>query len=131
MELNKFRIDSGKSEKGVWVDVDDGRLLIARMFNPQWSKTIKELTEQHRGVDGKKELSDEENAKIINQTMSETILLGWEGLTFNGKEYPYSKENCLELLSNKEFTEFREYVWKMASDIENYRVEDIKNTGKG
>lgn len=60
---------------------------------------------------------------LLIQTMVETILLNWRGMTFNGKPMEYTKENATKALA---YRAFRELVLSKAFDNEAYRAQVLE-----
>lgn len=60
---------------------------------------------------------------LLIQTMVETILLNWRGMSFNGKPMEYTKENATKALA---YRAFRELVLSKAFDNEAYRAQVLE-----
>ena len=118
-----FGIDSTKEQEGVVHEMGDGlKMRIARIGNPKYQKRFQAISKPHRRAIRRGTLADEVAEKLLIQCLSETIVLGWEGLEENGEEVPYSLENCIRILTA--YPELRNYVNDIANELEGYQAED-------
>ena len=118
-----FGTDSTKEQEGVVHEMGDGlKMRIARIGNPKYQKRFQAISKPHRRAIRRGTLADEVAEKLLIQCLSETIVLGWEGLEENGKEVPYSLENCIRILTA--YPELRNYVNDIANELEGYQAED-------
>jgi hypothetical protein len=136
MDIGKrFGTNPAKETEGVWLFLprdyhdDDGppaRVLLARAGNRNYQKMVARLSRPHRhelrsGAEGVLD-------SVITRAMSKTILLDWENITEYGKTIVYSQEEAFRLLSKHQG--FREMIADMASDIENFRDEELEEGEK-
>lgn len=118
-----FGVDAEKEQEGVVHEMGEGlKMRIARIGNPKYQKRFQALSKPHRRALRRGTLSDEVAEKLLIQCLSETIVLGWEGLEENGEEVPYSLENCIKILTD--YPELRNYVNDIANELEGYQAED-------
>ncbi len=116
-------------EEGTWVQIGPGaRLLVARLGNNRYRTAFKRLSKPHQAQLDRGALPDEIQEQILVKAMSETILLGWEGLEENGQPLPYSKDAALRLLG--ELKDFREDVLTIARQAEGYRLQQLEEETK-
>ena len=126
-----YATDEKKENEGVEVQLGGGAsITVARMHNPRFSKCILAEHEKHKAAldalpeDGRRKLDDE----IMCRVLSESILVGFAGLSFKGEPMHYSVENAAKLLAVKDF---RVKVIEEASKLDNYRAvmdeADVKN----
>ena len=59
--------------------------------------------------------------------LAESILMGWDNVTFKGETLEYNLENAKKLLGIKEF---RRLVASLADDVENFKVAEIAQVKK-
>jgi len=117
-----YATDEKKENEGVEVQLGkDASITVARMHNPVFSRCILAEHEKYKEdldtlPEVEKKALDEE---IMCRVLAESILLGFKGLGFKGKEVSYSKENAIKLLRVKEF---RVRVVEEASKMDNYRA---------
>lgn len=129
MDMNVFKTNTSSEVTGVWHQLGDGRIKIARYNNPVYQKTIRRLTTPHANLINTG--SEEGMAKVEEITleaMAEAILVGWEDLTDEGRDLEYSKENAAMLL--KKYPDFREWLSQKAMTARYYRDEYLEETGK-
>lgn len=111
-------------------------LLIARAHNPKYTRILAKLYEAHKHTLDQKDTpeqlatAEDRSNKIMAETMSKSILLGWTGpVTYKGQPLPYSVANAEMLLQLKDF---QNEVAKKAADFRNFRFEteeaDAKNS---
>ena len=127
--FSQFATDENLENNGAWHDIGGGaKLLIARASNRRYVKLLTKLVEQNKRIlDGNDEVADARSDEIMTQVLAETILLGWEGVTYKGKELAYSPANAALVLGMKEF---RKLVGKLADDQEAYRIKEEAEQGK-
>lgn len=102
-------------------------LLIARAHNPKYTRILAKLYETHKHTLDQKDTpeqlatAEDRSNKIMAETMSKSILLGWTGpVTYKGQPLPYSVANAEMLLQLKDF---QNEVAKKAADFRNFRFE--------
>ena len=130
MDLAKhYRTDENSEADGVWVDWgEETKLKIARIGNPNYQKRFQALLKPHRHLRDRGLLPDEVQTEILNKCISETILLGWEGVEYEGEKLKYSAENALKLIS--ELKDFREDVLTVAGEQAIYRQAEVEESSK-
>jgi hypothetical protein len=118
-----FATDETKEIEGVEVPLGKGAFItVARQGNPEYSRLI--LAEYEKHSDELDTLSPKEvaalDAEIMSRVMSESILLGFRGLTFQGKEVKYSKKAAYEKLL--ELKDFRARVERESKKVDHFRA---------
>ena len=120
MNLNRFITDPKLEQEGVWIDVEDVRLKIARVKNPKHEAAFAERMRPYRG----RKLTEDEQLEVLVQTMADHVLLGWEGtLTLDGEPLEYSRDNAVRALRIRNFADM---VTAIGSDLENFRNEQMR-----
>ena len=142
MKFNeRYRTDAKLENEGKWHEWGEGgRVLIARIGNTKYREMLRAEMSQFDALrrSGRK-VPDEDATKVTVKCMAHTILLGWEHFSGEGleslgikldaeKEIPYSPENAHILLT--EFKDFREEVAVIATDMENFRAEQVESAVK-
>lgn len=139
MELTNFG-GFNTTERAKWFDLDndpDGaRFLIAPNDDPELAVNSGYYGHRYHnkltGLDPAltSEISDTAVINEINgskdrliKVYAENCLLDWENVTFQGKPFKYSKENCLKLLTNFPVIYNQIVVWSLT--IEKEREEAI------
>ena len=127
--FSQFASDENLENNGAWQDIGgDSKLLVARAGNRKYAKLLTKLVEKNKRVlDGNDDAADAKSDEIMVQVIAETLLLGWEGITYKGKELPYSIANAKLVLGMKEF---RKVVAKLAEDQDAYKVQEEVAQGK-
>lgn len=127
MDLNKIALDDKKVEEGIWVEVDDTTsLLIARIGNKRFNEIMTREQKPLRRAIRNGTVPDSVQEKILVKALAGAVLLDWKGLTIDGVEVEYSKQKCIEILSDKRYKDFREFVVEYAADAEQFREELIE-----
>jgi len=121
MDIGKeFTTDLGKEEDGVPVELGDATLIIARTSTDAYEKMVDSLFKKHKKVlDMKNKASKTLSDNLMAEVVGSTVLKGWSGVTENGVELPFSKENAIRLSRIKDF---RAFVMSKASDFELYKL---------
>lgn len=122
----KFNTDADKEVRGVELHIgDDFYVRVARTGNAAAQRMFRELTSDPQFAASRRAgfLSPEKLDEVAIQVFAATILVGWRGLTENGKEIPYSVEKAKELLQMKDFFAL---VKEFADTQENYRREAVE-----
>ena len=130
MNLNdKFGTDKKAESEGRWVSIgENGRLLLARIGNPKFDQLQRELLEPYKTEIRAGTFSVEKRNELFRQAVSRTILLGWEGIKYNGEELPYSPEKAFEILMA--LPDFAELVVRLANDLETFRAGAVEESKK-
>ncbi|WP_274584095.1 hypothetical protein V9W64_10890 [Neisseria leonii] len=127
--VRKYREDKKAVSEGVWRDYADGaaKLLIARFNNPGHSEFLRAERKKHSEIlDDEARSESPEATEILvemgNRAMAKFILKGWEGILDEDGEtpLPFSEENAYALLS--EFDEFSAEVFRLSTEVEQYRL---------
>jgi len=133
MDLSQFETDRQLETDGVWVDIgdEDGtQLLIARIGNPNYNRLMRAKLKPHKNLLQRDAMPLETQERMLNEVMSETVLLGWKNLKYKGKKVNYSTARALELITD--IPDFRDLVLEIANSMETFRVveveEDVKNS---
>lgn len=129
MKLSNLRLDPKSSVEGVWIDYIRGtRLLIARYDNREMSafRRGKALEYAHlfNNVEENREEALEKSMEIDVEAVARFGLLDWEGFTDDeGNPEKYTPELGIEILSNDEYEEFRDFVYRVSQNNEIYRAQ--------
>lgn len=122
----KFSTDESLENNGAWFPIGPkSRLLIARSGNRAYGKALTKQVEMNKlALDMGDDLAEEVSDKIMVDVLANTILLGWENLSFKGEVLTYSVENAKKLLAVKEF---RKQVVRFSEGLEAFQLkEEVK-----
>lgn len=133
MDLNKFRTDQSLEQEGVWVDLGkSARILIARLGNKKYNGYVNKLMAPHRKASRAGGVDDSIAEEVLNKALAKYVLLDWEGFEEDGKPVKYSYDEAYRILSAEEYSDFRELVVSLSSDMANFQQEreeeDLKNS---
>lgn len=124
-----FGTDSKLEEEGTWVSLGgNAKILVGRAGNKKYGRLLSTLVEKNQTLlDTKTDEADEVSDAIMIDVMANSILLGWEGLSFKGEVLPYSVDNAKTLLAVKDF---RVLVAGHAKNVSNFRAAAESATSK-
>lgn len=123
-----FATDEQAEVSGRWFPIGKGaKVKVARTGNDRYNAEFRRLVEERQldlndGGAG----AEQAAADILLQVQAKTILVGWEGIAFQGKQVEYSVEMAKTLLGVKDF---RKRVLTMADSFENFRVKSEEQQG--
>ncbi len=119
----EFATDEKSELEGIWEDVGEGaKVLVARVGNKDYTERFKRLGKGLQRQLDRGTLPEDKQAAILISILADTILLDWSGFADEGKSIQYSKDNAKTML--KKYPDFRQFVWEVANDAENYRVKN-------
>ena len=131
MDFSEFKVSATASEDGIWVEHDETtKFLDARMGNKKFLTMFNKISAPYRRQMDANKLAVEKQTELMCRCMAKHVLLGWEGLTNNGKEIPYSETTALELLTTEGADEFRDLIASYASDNEAFRTQEMEGQAK-
>lgn len=116
-----FATNTKSEEEGVWVTLGGtSKILVARAGNKKYGRMLNAQVEKNQAaLDLKTDEADELSDSIMVDVFANSILLGWENLSYQGEPLDYSVDNAKKLLAIKDF---RVLVANHSKNIENYRV---------
>ena len=123
-----FATDEKLEVEGRWFDLSKtAKVRVARSGNPQYVKMLrKKLDENRIDLDSQGDEANEIAEKLMVDVMADTILLGWEGLEFQGKPIEYSRLNSRLLLKVKDF---RKKISGFSESFEAFKVKAQEDLG--
>lgn len=125
--FTEYAANETLENEGTWTELGDAKLLIARAGNKKYIRKLSRAVDRSKKLlDRKDDAADALSDKIMIDVMAETILLGWEGVTFKGEVLPYSVENAKMLL---ELKDFRRQVMELADDFESFKAVQEQEQG--
>lgn len=125
----KFDADLSTVDTGVWGEFEGSKFLIAHISNMRFQRALSRLQQPHRRKIESGQLDPETNRSIVCKAMAEGILLDWTGVTMkDGKEVTYNSGNAYQVLMGN--PEFRDWVSEFATNLANFRANEVEEVGK-
>ena len=118
-----FATDKRKEQDGVWKNIGDARVKVARANNPKYRAALAKYVKQFvpAGIQPKPDDPNIEKATVY--AMAEAILLDWENIAIKGQILDVTFENAVRILTD--YPDFREVVSQIAIDVDNFRPEEV------
>lgn len=125
----QFDADLNTIDTGVWAEWSGSKFLIAHISNLKFQKLLARLQQPHRKKLESGGLDPETNRDILCQAMSQTVLLDWDNVVSKaGSKTPYTAQNAFHALQHD--PEFRDFVAEFATQMSNYRAQEVEELGK-
>lgn len=125
----EYATDDALENEGTWMELGDAKFLIARSGNKNYTRKLSKAVERHKKqLDRKDDAADKLSDQIMIDVVAETILLGWEGVSFQKAPLVYSVDNAKKLLAIKDF---RRQIMELADDFEAFKVKEEAEQGEG
>lgn len=124
-----------------WVEWDDATKFKLNYVGTDEVETVlleksgKAQFKNPTGRKGKRGKKDEVQDVTVRSAMMieyivDGILVDWEGVSYDGSDFPYSRDNALKVL--KEAKDIRDWIYTQANDISNFQeFDDLKNSESG
>lgn len=119
--FTSFATDEALENNGKWRQLSKtAKILVARSGNAKYVTSLRaKMAESQLDLTSGQE-ADQLAESILVDVMAETILLGWSGLTYQGKPVEYSRAMAKTFLEVKDF---RKKVADMSNDFEAFKVK--------
>lgn len=124
-----YATDAVAESEGRWVQLDkETSVLVARTGNPNYLKALRQrMRDAQIDTSDESEANEKLVADLINETLAETILLGWKGkFEFKKKPLEYSQANAKMVLDLKDF---RKRITDISDKGESFRVKEEAEQG--
>lgn len=120
--FSTYATDEIAEVEGRWQNLSKtAKVLVARTGNARYNAEFRKALQKHElDLGTGNEEADKLAEEILIDVMARTVLLGWEGLSFQGAEVPYSVEMAKTLLRVKDF---RKRIAAVADSIDNFRIQ--------
>ena len=126
--FEQYATDDTLENDGTWMEVGDAKFLIARSGNKKYIRKLSKAVERNKKqLDRKDDSADKLSDEIMATVISETLLLGWEGVAYKGKLLPYTTENAKMLMTHKDF---RKQIMELADDFDSFKLNQEKEQGE-
>jgi len=119
MDLSELQTDQKAALEGSWIQYDDAKFLIRHTNTKEYRKAIQRAGKGKAPSQLRK--SVEAQTKFGIEVIVNAVLLDWQGLTKDGKDYPFNKENAIELLTLSEA--LRNFIAEEAQEVSNFQRE--------
>ena len=113
---------------GVWATFGEGKFKIAHTNNMVFQRELTRLQSPYRKKIEKGNLDPKIQLEVMCKAMSKGLLLDWKDVGSGGKPIPFDEDTAFDVLLRN--SELREFVQDFALDLENFREEDIEDSGK-
>jgi len=121
--------NSAEQEKdGVWASFAGGEFKIAHTNNIAFQRVFAKLQQPFRKKIERGTLDPKIQLDIMCQALGKTVLVDWKNVGEGDNEVEYSPEASHKALMAS--SDLREYVQEFATNLENYRDEDIEEQVK-
>jgi len=126
-DINDFRTDSKLEKDGVWVDFGGGASFkIASLENRDFTEAFRKASKPY--TDLGREISLDQQEEILSDLLARYIVIEWKGVFDSGKEFPYSVDNAVRLMT--EISKVREWVLLQSKNLQNFKTKEGKKTEK-
>lgn len=124
-DLEEFSVDEEKELEGIWVyfDMEETQgLLIASAENENFLKAFRKLPRGFQNRIRTGSVDKKTDKKVFHKLLSETILLGWKGISYKGKTLTkYDPKIAVERMA--EYKKFVKFIWETANEESLYMNE--------
>lgn len=104
----EFGTDQDQERDGIWIEYGDEadgnysiKLARAGGNNKRFAKVLERKSRPHRRKLETNTASAGLAEKLLIETFAETVVLDWKNITdAEGKEFPFSKKNCIKLFTD-------------------------------
>lgn len=126
--FDTYATDEVAELEGRWFPLDKKtKVLVARTGNANYLKAMRQrMKDAQIDVEDQSDENEALVTELVIETMAETILLGWKGLSLKKEELAYSKTNAMKVLAVKGF---RERIAGIAGKLESFRVKEEEAQG--
>lgn len=126
---SRFETDETMETLGIPIKMDDKTTLyIARWGNPRYQAMFQELTRPYRSAIEAGTIDEGLSRQLMTKVIAHTVLVGWDNLQEDGEEVIYSHQEAERILT--QYKDFRSYVIRVASDMENFKAHKDEVTEK-
>lgn len=136
MSLSVFEIDLKAEEDGVWFPYGEMEFLIARAGNDEFKKYYNKAEKRAYGnqirSNPKFKRDEKKDLELYIETVAYTCLNNWKNVAFEdeGEPLEFSHELANEIMQDKKYRPFTDFVLKCAMDEEQYYVQQIEEDEK-
>lgn len=129
MDLSKQYGSMDPKAQAEWVEWHDAKLLIAPANNIAFTNAaLKHFSLDEAEGDGLKHKKAWEIIETQAGLQADSVLLDWENIQIDGKDVPYTRDKCVELLCA--YQQLRDDVDTLSGNLADKRQKAINNTKK-
>lgn len=136
MDISSFKRDSASVEAGQWVSdipgMGDARLRVrglnSRTVIALRARKERKATRDERERDGT--LKPAAARAVLGEVLHEAVLLEWDGLTDDGKPFPYDPDVARKWLTDPDFEPFADAVVWAAQIVDRGGADDREALAK-
>lgn len=123
-----FTTDEKLEAEGKWFPLSKtAKVLVARSGNDKYMSVLRQKMKEAQIDLSAGEEAEKLAEDVLIDVMAETLLLGWEGITHDGKPVPYSREQARTYLRIKDF---RKKIAGFSDNFEAFRAKAEVEQGK-
>lgn len=124
----QFATDEKLEVEGKWFPLSKtARVLVARAGNPNYTAALrKELEKNQLDLETSGPEADHLAEQVMVNVIASTVLLGWEGLSFQGKSVSHSIEMARTMLRVKDF---RKKITGFSESFAAFKVKAEEDQG--
>ena len=123
-----FTTDEKLEAEGKWFPLSKtAKVLVARSGNDKYMSVLRQKMKEAQIDLSAGEEAEKLAEDVLIDVMAETLLLGWEGITQDGKPVPYSREQARTYLRLKDF---RKKIAGFSDNFEAFRAKAEAEQGK-
>lgn len=123
----KFGSNPEAEANGVKIPLGgDAYIIVAHIGNKAFKKHLQALTKPHRHAIANGTIDDKVYDGIFCKAIARHILVGWYGVTLNGKKLEYSTETAEQILMDPTMHAFREFVVAQSGELDNFRTQSAE-----
>ena len=123
-----FTTDEKLEAEGKWFPLSKtAKVLVARSGNDTYMSVLRQKMKEAQIDLSAGEEAEKLAEDVLIDVMAETLLLGWEGITQDGKPVPYSREQARTYLRIKDF---RKKIAGFSDNFEAFRAKAEVEQGK-
>lgn len=117
----KYKTDEEKEVEGAWVPLSaTARIKVSRMGNVRYRECMRRKSAPYRTAGISNAVPNDVLEQLVREAVAETILVDWHGITTDGRDVPYSKEQALAFCTD--LKDFYNFVLTAADNMETFRV---------
>lgn len=135
--FNDYRQDQDQeSGRGIDLDFGEGRIITihrAGGSNSRYAKVFAEKTAPFIRRGRLKKLDIETDDRLMREVYAEAVIIGWKGITSNGKPVEFNVPNVLSFLEEmpEVFLEIRVRASDASKFLQTRMEEDAESLGNG